>query len=513
MLLSSTVSIPAGWTDKVEHTWEQAFKSGKGAEEMADVVNEAIQDDVPKDATGGFVQHPSPAKDEHAMSSAGPAVATTSAVQNPSPFPPQDAPLPERIDVAIIESGGTNDETTAGLVHAFGKQPSSHLSLYTLQQRYGIGEIINNFHLAHPLAANRSSDDFEEAITRGSVPDVVVSATCETDLIALDTPLTQLLELKKTYLFCVIHQPERWGGLDLTRRIRPWIDQQLADLVTLSQHTAHYLRTEVINDWDFNATVTVRHLTPLFPVALQDDEFPVSRLAKNEFPTLQYPIAIHGDFDASRHNYTDAFENVLAVKDRAKEVSITTKEQVVTQKREVSLHVFGERLPPDVPKNVKPILSVNREMSYQRQYETLSKSFILLPAFADSDHSDYVHKLASWAIPASLIAGVPIVAGDDILFAYSYLPKDAVWQRYPGRSEMNVVEMVALQDVDEHRKKKDVVKAVCRDIIRRSAAFADEWVQIGMRRVQRHAWREKMEAEEDEFDMLGFEALSSSSEE
>jgi len=502
---TSPINISPDFKDKVADTWDQAFaldKNGKekgdswGLEsEESDVLNEAVMDEVPG---SGYIV--TTTTGVNGIATTATATAQASAVKSASPFPPPDAPLPDRINVAIVESGGTNDETTAGLIHAFGKQSNSHLSLYTLQQRYGVGDIINSFKLAHPLAANKSSADFGDGILRGEVPDVIVSATCETDLIALDIPLTQLLELKKTYLFCIVHQPERWASSDLTRRIQPWIDEQLVDLVTLSQHTAHFLRTEIINDWDFNATITVRHMTPLFPVSLPDTEFPTTReTAIGPSPVLQYPIAIHGDFDASRHNYTDAFTHILALKDRAKAVSITTENnEKAIQQRDVSLHVFGERIPPDVPKNVKPILNINREMSYQRQYEILSQSYILLPAFASDSQSDYMTKLASWAIPASLIAGVPIVSSDDILFSYSYLPKEAVWLRYWGENEMKVAERVALWSVEEHRKKKEVVRGVCKGIIERNEVWAGEWVGIAVGKVGRHSWRFPFKIDEGE---------------
>jgi hypothetical protein len=159
------------------------------------------------------------------------------------------------------------------------------------------------------------------------------------------------------------------------------------------------------------------------------------------------------------------------------------------QKRDFSLHVFGERVPPGIPKKIKPLLNINREISFQRQYEILSKSYILLPAFASDEQSDYIHKLASAAIPASLIAGVPIVASEEIVQAYAYLSRDITWTRYGGETEMKVAERVAMWSVEEHQRKKEVVEAKCRDLIRRNVVFADEWVQLARRKVERHTWR------------------------
>jgi hypothetical protein len=303
-----------------------------------------------------------------------------------------------------------------------------------------------------------------------------------------------LLNRKSTYLFCIVHQPARWSEKDLTSKIKPWIDQQMVDLVTLSQHTAHHLRTNIVNNWDFNATVTVRHIAPLFPVQLPTiDKFPTSRAApkKGDESPMQYPIAIHGDFDASRHNYTDAFSKILALKDRAKSLTIQTQNYTREEKRDVSLHILGERLPPNVPKKVKPILSIDREMSFQRQYEVLSQSYILLPAFASSQgfKSDYLTKLASWSVPASLIAGVPIAGDEEILEAYNYLPRDTVWFRYPGENEMKVAERVVLWSEEEHRRKKESVRRKCQELITRNVDLVDEWIHVAMRRVERAGWR------------------------
>lgn len=494
VLLSSPVKVPSGWTDQFEESWENAWVGGK-EKDLSVVVNEAIQEELPKSWTSGPVEaepaipHAKPVHDEQ------PAVPISNLLNDASSPLSPDGSSSKQTNVAVVETGGTNDETFAALVHAFGRQKDSHLSLYTLQQRYGIGDIINDFRLAHPLAANKSSATFARDVADGIVPDIVVSATCETDLVTLDAPLAQLLAHQRTYLFCIVHQPARWSEADLTSRLQPWIDAQLVDIVTLSPHTAHYLRTKVINRWDFNATVIVRHLAPLFPVALPDEEFPVNRIStQGSKPVLQYPIAIHGDFDASRHNYTDAFENLLVLQGRAKTVSLTLKNDTLRPLRDFTLNVFGERVPPNVPKKVKPLLNINREISFQHQYEILSRSYILLPAFASDAHSDYLHELASAAIPASLIAGVPIVASDEIIQAYAYLPRDITWTRYGGETEMKVAERVAMWSVEEHRRKKEVVQAKCRDFVRRNEEHVDEWVQIARRKVERYTWRSEMDS-------------------
>jgi hypothetical protein len=480
------VSVPNSWTETLEHTWRPSEEKQPSSQQ-----NEALKEegDAGKDE---FIQE-EPAVESTVPIGAQGAVSTpsiASALPRPTPFPPQDPPLPDQLRIAIVESGGANEETTAALIHAFGVQNRTQLSLYLLQQRYGIGYIINKFNLSHPIATNKSSSDFAEAVGTNVVPHIVVSATCESDLVALDAPLTKLLSRKSTYLFCIVHQPERWSAKDLTTKIQPWIDQQMVDLVTLSQHTAHYLRTEVINAWEFNATVTVRHLAPLFPVQLPDHGFPASRaISKGDSGPLQYPIAIHGDFDATRHNYTDVFSNVLALNERAEKITIETKNYTRTEKRDVSLHIFGERVPPNVPKKVKPILSVDREMPFQRQYELLSRSFILLPAFTSGSSSDYLFKLASWSIPAALIAGVPIAGDEDILQAYNYVPRDTAWFRYAGENEMKVAERVVLWSEEEHKRKKELVREKCKDLIQRNVELVDEWIELAIRRVGRAGWR------------------------
>jgi hypothetical protein len=503
--VSVPVSLPDSWTEAFEQTWKHTMEKAPPVRE-----GEVSKEDGNAGKLG-FVQH----GDKGGTSTAA-AVVTQASVSptsiatnfpKPTPFPPEDPPLPDQLRVAIVESGGTNEETTAALIHAFGVQNHTQLSLYLLQQRYGIDEVINNFNLSHPIAVNKSSTDFAEAIGTGVAPHIIVSATCESDLVALDAPLTKLLSRKSTYLFCIIHQPERWSQKDLTAKIRPWIDHQMVDLVTLSQHTARYLRMEVINDWDFNATVTVRHLAPLFPVKLPDNDFPASQAASNsDSDSLQYPIAIHGDFDATRHNYTDVFNNVLALKARAENITVQTKTYTKTEKRSVSLHILGERIPPGIPHNVKPILSVDGEMSFQRQYEILSRSYILLPAFASgASSSDYLSKLASWSIPAALIAGVPFAGDEELLQAYSYAPRDAAWFRYAGENEMKVAERVVLWSEEEHLKKKQTVREKTKGLIERNAQLVGEWVGMAMMRVERAGWRMGVGSVQDFYQALAAE--------
>ncbi|KIW09180.1 uncharacterized protein PV09_00111 [Verruconis gallopava] len=493
--LSVPVPIPDSWADTLEQTWEQAWQSsGYNKQDDAHDDNQKWESPPKKP---GFIQG-EPGGKEAGSNTKPLAVGTatphgTGSYLKPTPFPPPDPPLPDVVNVAIVESGGTNEETTAALINAFGTQNYTQLSLYMLQQRYGIGEIINNFNLSHPILVNKSSEDFEAAVRADDVsPHIIVSATCEADLLALNEPLTKLLERKDTYLFCVIHQPERWVEQNLIEKLQPWINAQLVDLVALSHHTARYLRTDVINAWDFNATVTVRHLAPLFPMQLPNDELARAMSSTLGADTFQYPIAMHGDFDATRHNYSEVFDKIVELKDRVKKgVKIETKEETKIEKREISLHILGERAPPDVPKKVKPLLSVDHALPLQEQYEILSKSYILLPAFSFGSESDYLSKLASWCIPAALIAGVPFAADDNILDAYGYVSREAVWYRLESEDEMKIAERVLMWSEEEHRRKKASVRKHTQLIIQRQLGVVDEWIRMGIRRAERAGWRMK----------------------
>lgn len=392
-------------------------------------------------------------------------------------------PSPRKeLRVAVVESGGENEEVTAALVYAFGQQPLSPISLYTLEQRFQMGEIIREFNLSAPLAANKSSLDFADAVDGPGFPQLLISASCELDLIRLHDPFEALRKAGKTYLYCVVNDADAWKEGELVEKIRPWVHQQMIDFVTLSSHTAHHLRTSAIANWAFNATVTVQWLPPVFPVNIPDQPEEKTIQTSNNFP-----FALYTDADPVQNNYTDIFSSLVPVLEQASNV---TNDVDTQHARNVQLYLLGRHTAPKIPSRLKRNTIYNPTQSYKEYYTLLSQTFALVPYLPLPTH---LTTRASPAIPAALIAGAPLIGNVELLDAYSYVPRDAVWFSLFGEGEMDTVGRVVQWSAPEHWRKRRVVKGAFEGVLRRNEGVVGEWVGLAQRRIERAGWRMEVE--------------------
>lgn len=395
---------------------------------------------------------------------------------------PRPSPVPRKeLRVAVVESAGENEEVTAAMVYAFGRQPLSPLSLYLLEQRFQMGEIIKEFNISSPIVAEKASIDFADVVNGPTPPQLLISSSCETDLIRLSDPFETLLKAGKTYLFCVVNDADRWKEGELVDKIRPWVHQQMIDFVTLSSHTARHLRTRAIANWDFNATVTVQWLPPVFPVNLPEPPTETAQQASNTFP-----FALYTDADPSQNNYTDIFASVQSVFEQAKNV---TNDVDTQHARNVVLHLLGRGPAPKISSSLTQNIEYNSTITFREYYTLLSHSFALMP-YLPLPH--FLQSRSSPAVPAALIAGVPLIANVDLLEAYSYLPPDAVWMSTTGEGEMDTVRRVVQWSAPEHWRKRQVVKKRAARIMERNVELVEEWVGIAQRKMERAGWRMKL---------------------
>jgi hypothetical protein len=377
------------------------------------------------------------------------------------------------LSISIIESGGSHDEVSAALIHAFGSHPRAELSLFLLLKRFGISKIIADFNLTSPIVADRSSVGFPKAVEQGARPQILVSATCEADLLNHAASFQTLLADEKTFLFCIIHHADRWVQGKLVDNIQPWVDKQMVHFLGLSSHTAHYFRTEAVQNWPYNATVVVSYLPPVFPVNLPN------ATATGEEPLT---LGMQGDFNAYRRNYTAIFEHLNDVVELTK---ARTSPSNRTTSQDVALHLLGHGKPPKVPSDIISHVAIDQRLDYPEYYSTLSRTFSVLPAFATTD---YLDRKASSSIPAALIAGAPLIASEEILGAYAYLPFDAVWLQYQTESEMDVVRRIVVWSDEEHELKKSKVRKACARLVQRNTELVEDWVKTAVRKLQRASW-------------------------
>lgn len=369
----------------------------------------------------------------------------------------------EATRIAITESGGSHDEVTAALIHAFGKQPNTETSIFLLLQRYGISDVIDSFNLSAPIMADKASGAFEASLENSPHPNILVAATCEIEIVKLAGAYDKLLAEGKTFLVCVIHHADRWVEGEHVEKVRPWVEKDRVRFVGLSEHTANYFRTECATKWTTNTTVLVDYLPPVFPVDIKNKS-----AVEGKQPLT---FALQGDYDPSRRNYTSTFEQLSEVIKMAPNRTLS---------QNVSLHLIGHGKKPEVPEMLKSHVSFDENLDYTAYYSLVSKAFALLPSFASKDYYD---RKASSTVPAALIAGAPLVANAELLETYTYLDESLVWKQEEGESEMDVVKRVVQLSAAEHNDKKMLVREACGKIVEKNVVLVAEWIKDGLEKI------------------------------
>ena len=373
-------------------------------------------------------------------------------------FNPLDDVSRMPLNVAIMETTGFHDEVVAAFVHSFGSQKNSNLSLFQRKQRYGIEKIMQDFKLPKPVPASQSpltllTDDATKF-------DIVVLITCEYDRIKLASQLEILLMEGKTHLLCVVHHADHWANEDHQSFIAPWIEKGLIDFITLSQHTATFLQKTGMSEWTTKAPI--RPFAPVFPVNLP--ELPKA----DDADEGELGFGLQGLYESTRRNYKTIFAHLQNF------IDSRSSERDGTVSSNVTLHLLGQGKHPEVPSGLTSHVIFDESLDYEDYYSILSRTFALLPAFANNE---YLDRKASSTVPAGLIGGTPLVATKEILAAYSYLPDDAVYLQKADETEFDVVGRV-LQEAAKHRvEKMQIVRTKCAELVASNSRLVEGWIK------------------------------------
>jgi hypothetical protein len=226
------------------------------------------------------------------------------------------------ITVHITESGGSHDEVFAALLNSFGSHPQVELGLYPNWPRYNITEIWKGFKLPRPIPKWIHSNAY---VKETSVPDLLVLTTCELDTLKYLNRLEEFLAdpQQKTRLICTIHHGDRWEAKRLVDALRPWVDADRITFLTLSRHVKDFFLFHAASRWNTKRKAKVEVLVPVYPVNLPDIAFS---------ETADLSFALQGDFDPSRRNYKQIFEQLQEFK----------------SKRKIEMHLVGHGKKPDV---------------------------------------------------------------------------------------------------------------------------------------------------------------------
>lgn len=378
--------------------------------------------------------------------------------KGPLNLEPSSGSSQDILQVAITETCGCHDEVLAALVHSFGTQRDVHLSIYQKEQRFGIADILAAFELAHPLQLHGSPEVFIND-TQNTPPHIIVSTTCEYDIVGLQTRLTVLLEAGKTYLFCVVHHMDRWTYPSLAEAAIPWVEKGLISFVSLSPHTAIYLDKNVISGWQINNNASILVLPPVFHISLP----PITKSDIDNESSLCF--ALQGNYETERRDYAHIFDSLSSFNEPGFSAD--------QDSRNISIHLLGHGDHPLVPTKVADLVHFDEDLSYTEFYNILSRSSALLPAFATDE---YYEMKASSSVPAALIAGIPLIATRRLLEAYSYLSAEVLYLQEEEESDMDVVRRILESTAAQRLDKATKVRMASDDLVRKNVELVGRWI-------------------------------------
>ncbi|KAJ3285670.1 hypothetical protein HK104_009377 [Borealophlyctis nickersoniae] len=359
--------------------------------------------------------------------------------------------LPKISRVVIAESGQAHQEVMAALILTFGgillqspptsaADPLTKISFYVKTRVHsGFEEVLNGIYpnVTFPTYPLREYKPLRVNTT--DELEILVMTTCEQEVYNLGLKPDRLPN--RFVVICVIHHPDYLHTRSHLRALfQGWVRvPEKIRFLTLSPHTEDYLTNQTFsNHWGkliengknvFSKEALGRLRTgwfaPVFPAPLHIDE-----PRKDDNKTI---ISLQGTFESKRRNYTHILTSLYSILHPANNTNGTTPPP------NVHIRLIGSGKPPQIPSILKNHVTVLRDLSYPQYYKALGTSSLLLPAFGSQDY--YINK-ASSSIPASIIAGVPVLASQKLLKAYGYLSPDSVIIQEEGEDDMKAVARV-----------------------------------------------------------------------
>lgn len=368
------------------------------------------------------------------------------------------------IKVAIIESKGCHDEVSASYLSVFGQLSECNTDVFLAAKRFGIETIFDLI----PGAKKRNlitAEDFRPKYFQGEPvadPDIVLSVTSEYDLIdgKLKSTFEYLLQNTSSILFATVHHGDEWKDNNRFLAVKPWIQSNRLRFITLSDHVTDYMTANILPKWTKELEGQQAPISTFPPV------FSIPTLSSYNDPALRF--AMQGDLVVDRRpnrDYEGTFKRFAKV-DSAREA--------------IELHVVGDGGLPKVPEEAKDKIKFHQALPYTEFYEVLHSATALLPAFASHE---YVESKASSTIPASLIAGSPLIADDDLLNAYRFLTKEDVYYREKGEDEIDVVERIAKLPEREREEKARKLRKKNEQLTKQGAELFRRWISESRERL------------------------------
>ncbi|CAO1624855.1 unnamed protein product [Parajaminaea phylloscopi] len=444
--------------------------------DVADVVRRPFLDRI-LPAEGDKVWNPVTGALSHAQ-------AATSKLYSPS----TDKLSASSYRIAILENWACHDEVTASFMQALADTKHNLIS-YLRDIRFEADKIFESFAWRNPPFILDNA-----VFGKGVPPHAVISVSCKNDVgrFSHELNLDSWAEQGKTMLYCVIHDCDEWDawtpdwegdrGIDGRPIMKKWIEQDRVRFVTLSPHVTKCAKSKTLPylgvPADSAIANNVRTFVPLFEVPELSEQDREQRL---ELSSDSVYLAVQGKLDPGRRAYTDLFAGLIR----------RLKDERPSVMAKVKLLILGAS-PPDRkgkalawPAPLRGRITLGESLPYPHFYEALRHVGALLPSFSKRA---YLETKASSTVAASIISGAPMVADQALLDTYSYLPRECVWFREEGETELEAAlrGIEGPTSVDAIRQKKDCLDRLLHQVVRDNAVSLQEWLHEDLKAVTMH---------------------------
>ncbi|KAJ3279887.1 hypothetical protein HK104_001089 [Borealophlyctis nickersoniae] len=360
--------------------------------------------------------------------------------------------VPKISRVAIVDSGEAQHEVIAALISTFGRilrqsrsksaiDPLRKISLYSKHpgKTRGFRQLMGNIYPNVTFAIHKLEKYKPLTEKHGSVTgelEILVMTACEQDVYNVRLKPARLS--RRFIAICIVHQP---GYLHAGRNMLPMFQEwvkvpEKIRFITLSPHMEYYLNKRTFpNHWgklmqengekvlskELLGRLRTGWFVPVIPAPLDMED-----TKQDENQTI---ISIP-TFESNGRNYTHIFASLDAILHPIDNVDGAAPPP------NVHIQLIGSGRPPNIPDTLKNHVTVLRKLSHREYYKALGTSTLLVPAFGTPDY--YFNKSSS-SIPASIIAGIPILTSRRVLNSYDYLSLNSVVMQEEWEEDMEAV--------------------------------------------------------------------------
>lgn len=388
--------------------------------------------------------------------------------------------------ITILENWACHDEVTASFMQALSDTRHNLIS-YLRDIRFEAEKIFDSFHWRHPPFIVDNA-----VFGKGTPPQAVISVSCKNDVgrFSHELNLDAWADQGNTMLYCVIHDCDEWeayvpdwegdAGIDGRPIMKRWIEQDRVRFLTLSPHVTKCAKSKTLPylgvPADSDIAKKVRTFVPLFEIPDLSEE---DRKQSLDLSPNSVYLAVQGKLDPGRRSYTELFAGLIQ-RLKGERTALMSK---------VKLLILGAS-PPDRkgkalawPAPLRGRITLGESLPYPQFYDALKRVGALLPSFSKRA---YLETKASSTVAASLISGAPMVADRAILETYSYLPKECVWFREEGETELEAA-LRGMEGPDSAlaiKEKKQCLDRLRHQIVRDNAVSLEAWLLEDLKGIQ-----------------------------